>query len=139
MIDFVFVYGTLKRGECREHCWPHAPREVEPATCRGELYDLGAHPALIEGDDVVRGEVWYIAREHMAETLQAIDRIEDYCGDPEQENGSDLYLRRPVMCRYDDGQVVTAWTYRYAKRAELTPERRIVPNARGECEWKGSR
>lgn len=44
-ITSVFVYGTLQRGEVREHCWPHAPVSIEWGTIRGQLRDLGEYPA----------------------------------------------------------------------------------------------
>ena len=31
----------------------------------------------VQGDDRVRGELWFIAAEHFAETLHALDEIED--------------------------------------------------------------
>jgi gamma-glutamylcyclotransferase (GGCT)/AIG2-like uncharacterized protein YtfP len=74
----IFVYGTLKRGECRERCWPHAPRSVQPGFIRGQLVDLGPFPGLIAGDGWVRGEVWEIRAADLPATLETLDAIEGY-------------------------------------------------------------
>lgn len=86
-----FVYGTLKRGECRAAMWPRTPQAVRPAFVRGQLFDLGPYPALWCGDatavegaagdgtdwDWVEGEVWTIAAEDMAATVRRLDQIEE--------------------------------------------------------------
>ena len=77
----IFVYGTLKRGECRQDCWPHQPVRVQEAFVRGLLYDLGPYPALIAGDDWVLGEVWTIAAADRLRTLDVLDKIEGYAPD----------------------------------------------------------
>lgn len=50
LITDLFVYGTLKRGQCRETMWPRPPVSVRPAFIRGRLYDLGPYPAIWCGD-----------------------------------------------------------------------------------------
>jgi gamma-glutamylcyclotransferase (GGCT)/AIG2-like uncharacterized protein YtfP len=89
----IFVYGTLKRGECREACWPRPPLEVIPATVRGLLYDMGPYPALAEGDGWVAGEIWRLESTDVATTLAALDQIECYGIDD-----VDLYVRKVVSC-----------------------------------------
>ncbi|MEZ6089069.1 MAG: gamma-glutamylcyclotransferase family protein [Pirellulaceae bacterium] len=74
----IFVYGTLKRGECRQACWPRPPLRVDNAFVRGLLYDLGPYPALVPGDDWVMGEVWTIAAADRTSTLAVLDEIEGY-------------------------------------------------------------
>lgn len=129
----VFVYGTLKRGDVREKCWPRTPVKVEGATVRGELYDLGPYPGLIEGDDVVAGELWSIAAEDVAATLAALDEVEGFRGAVD-----DLYRRVVVECRTAAG-VIPAWTYLYARASELRAEQRILPDREGVCGWTRSR
>jgi len=124
-----FVYGTLKRGEVRERCWPAKPIAVEPATVRGALYDLGPYPALAVGDDIVAGELWQLAPGDMPATLAALDRVEGYAG-----NDDDLYRRVIVECQTSDGST-RAWTYMLAGEAMLSAAKRILPSGRGICVW----
>ncbi len=97
----IFVYGTLKRGECREHAWPRRPSKVIPARIRAELYDLGAYPAIVHGDDWVLGERWEFEPQDLLPTLKLLDEIEDFRNRPD-----DLYQRKVVACW--DGVAVTA-------------------------------
>ena len=124
----IFVYGTLKRGEVRERMWPHAPVEIRLATTRAALYDLGPYPALGEGDDVVAGELWFIEKEHMEQTLAALDEIEGY-----HQSDSDLYVRRQVDCEDSTGESHRAYTYFYA--TALASNKRMSPNSDGLCVW----
>jgi gamma-glutamylcyclotransferase (GGCT)/AIG2-like uncharacterized protein YtfP len=126
----IFVYGTLKRGQLRERCWPHRPLAVEPATVRGALYDLGPYPALVPGEDLVAGELWRIAEEHIAATLAALDRVEGFANRPD-----DLYRRVNIECRTAAG-IEPAWTYQLAQTNLLSSARRIEPDEHGICQWK---
>ncbi len=87
-VTAVFVYGTLKRGECRESCWPRAPLRVETAATKGQLYDLGPYPALCPGEGSVAGEVWTFAPRDMPATRAALDEIEDHHGDSDAAESS---------------------------------------------------
>lgn len=87
-----FVYGTLKRGQCREGCWPAAPLSVCEAAVRGSLLCLGAYPGLIPGDQWVRGELWEIAQQDVEATLRVLDQIEGYQAGRQRN----LYERRSV-------------------------------------------
>jgi len=125
----VFVYGTLKRGQVRERCWPRRPLAVDPATVLGALYDLGPYPALVAGSDRVGGEVWRFGAEDMEATLAALDEVEGYNGD-----GNDWYRRVVIECHTASG-VVQAWTYLYARMYELQVSRRIGGDSSGVCHW----
>lgn len=127
-----FVYGTLKRGECRERCWPRTAIEVLAATVFAELYDLGPYPALRAGGDLVAGEVRRLRPEDMAETLRILDGIEGFRGLP-----SELYIRRVILCRTSDGREIRAWSYFYSRAKACTSERRVPPDADGRCRWNG--
>ena len=129
-IHHFFVYGTLMRGQCREKCWPHAPVCVEPALIRATLYDLGDYPAIAEGPGLVRGEVWELHREHMAETFRVLDEIEGFA---QQED--DLFLRRMVDCKLGDGRELQAWAYYYARPAKLSEKDRIADGPTGASSW----
>jgi len=125
----VFVYGTLKRGEVREGCWPRKPVLIEEARVRGALYDLGPYPGLASGEDVIAGEAWRFRAEDMGETLAALDEIEGYCG------GEDDEYRRVVVKCETSARMVEAWTYLYARVCELRPDRRVKADANGVCRW----
>jgi gamma-glutamylcyclotransferase (GGCT)/AIG2-like uncharacterized protein YtfP len=125
----VFVYGTLQRGQVREGCWPRKPLVVEPAVVRGELYNLGPHPAMIEGRDRVAGELWRFAKEDLATTLAVLDDVEGFSG-----SADDWYRRVIIECETSDG-ITRAWTYLYARPAELRSSQRISPDATGTCHW----
>jgi gamma-glutamylcyclotransferase (GGCT)/AIG2-like uncharacterized protein YtfP len=126
----VFVYGTLQRGHCRQACWPHPPRQVQPATARGRLFDLGAYPALVPGDELVLGELWHFGPEQIDATLDALDRIEGYDAGPLA-----LYTRQVVVCYDRAGGSCRAHAYLYARHEDLRHAARIRPNADGLCVW----
>ncbi|HUE74163.1 MAG TPA: gamma-glutamylcyclotransferase family protein [Pirellulaceae bacterium] len=125
----IFVYGTLKRGQCRERAWPRRPLGVESAWTLGRLYDLGPYPALIEGTDRVLGEVWRFAPEDMRESLRVLDGIEGF-----RDQSDDLYRREVVECTTESGIVVRAYTYCYA-RPLPAGARLVTANASGFLVW----
>ena len=91
-ISLLFVYGTLLRGECREHVLASA-RYLGERTTRDEWTFVechgGAFPALLpDGEQVVHGELYAVAPEH----VRACDAIE---GHP------DFYRRTRITL--DDG------------------------------------
>jgi len=127
----VFVYGTLRRGEVREGCWPRRPTRIEWATVRGRLHDLGPYPALVAGDDVVLGELWHLAAVDLAPTLDVLDDIECY-----GHGDVDLYVREVVECRTLDGRPVTAQAYCFAAPDEIRNAPVVAPDDRGFCLWR---
>lgn len=129
-VNAIFVYGTLQRGEVRERCWPRKPLRIDWATIRGELHDLVDYPALVAGEDVILGELWQIAEVDMATTLAVLDEIESYGQDVD-----DLYVREIVACRTLSGEERQAYTYRYAKPAEIARSPIVLPDAEGFCRW----
>lgn len=109
-IAAVFVYGTLKRGQCRDRAWPVAPQNVRPAFVRGILWGRDDYPALLPGDGLVLGELWRFAPGDMAIVLTKLDEIEG----TEGNSPHDLYHRREVEVCDQQGQVMqTAFTYFY--------------------------
>jgi gamma-glutamylcyclotransferase (GGCT)/AIG2-like uncharacterized protein YtfP len=125
----IFVYGTLKRGQVREACWPTKPLHVVPAVVCAELYDLGPHPAMIPGSDRIAGELWQFVVEDMAETLAVLDEVEGF-----SDRAGDWYRRVVIDCETAIGKT-PAWTYLYARLAELRPSQRIHPDAAGFSRW----
>ena len=127
----VFVYGTLKRGQCREGCWPHPPILVQPAFIRGSLYDLGSYPALVLGSDRILGEVWSFQGTHRDATLTVLDEIEDCHG-----TADDLYRRLEVnVWTLDRDDQLSAFTYFYAHRNSLREDQRVLPTNGNFCRW----
>jgi gamma-glutamylcyclotransferase (GGCT)/AIG2-like uncharacterized protein YtfP len=132
-LSAIFVYGTLKRGEIRERCWPREPVKIEEGTVRGALYDLGPYPALVEGTELVGGEVWHFAAEDLAATLSALDEIEGYRG-----AADDLYRRMIVECETIRGKA-RAWTYMYARAREMPSRSGVKADERGICRWSSTK
>lgn len=128
----IFVYGTLKRGEERATLWPCKPQRVEVATTLGRLFDLGPYPALVAGDDVVEGELWYVTPEDLPGVLQALDRIEGFVSE-----GNSLYQRRAVTCRNAAGQMLAAYAYFYARPADLAGKTPLAAGGDGCSRWRG--
>ena len=79
----VFVYGTLRRGECNDiHRLSPAPRFVGLAQVQGTLYDLGSYPGLrLDGATPVLGEVYAID----PALEPQLDAIEEIRGKPDDE------------------------------------------------------
>ncbi len=117
-----FVYGTLKRGECREFMWPKTPSCVEEAWAWGELYDAGSYPALLSGTDKVLGELWSFSKDDFGTIAQVLDEIEEY----RPEDPYNLYNREIIECETLSGRRVSAWVYRYARLHDLPTFTRIT-------------
>ena len=112
---YVFVYGTLRRGEindveqlaCRRGL--PAPSYLGTACVPGRLVDFGDWPGLIpraDGDARVRGEVYAVSEALLA----AMDEVEEY--DP---GGDSVFVRREVDLHMA-GQVVRCQYYPIAPR-----------------------
>lgn len=127
----IFVYGTLKRGEERETCWPRRPLSIEWATTRGQLRDLGSYPALVEGSDAVLGELWQIAADDLAITLETLDEIEGYA-----QTDDDLYTRRVVECRTLANEPRAALTYFFRDPSRIATTPIVLPDQDGFCQWR---
>lgn len=88
----VFVYGTLKPGECNYplYCQGKTLNE-QPVYTYGRLYDLNlGYPGMTVGDQKVYG---YLLVFSSVEVLADLDQLETYDGDrPSQENEYDRCL-----------------------------------------------
>lgn len=92
LVDCIFVYGTLKRGQCRSSLWPRSPIEVRAAWIYGKLYSRDDYPAMKAGGDRVIGETWRFAAVDIQPTLDVLDQIEGF----NQGLGKNLYERQVV-------------------------------------------
>lgn len=157
MITELFVYGTLKRGECRESMWPRKPTRIREAFVRARLYDLGAYPAirvdaLSVDDDVnvdddldwVAGEVWSFEPAAIDETIAALDEIEE-TNQPRTINLYDHVLvrayERPGSSGHESGNGSTlALAYQYSDDRRLSHLRRLRPSSGDSfVGWSASR
>ncbi len=114
----LFVYGTLMPGESNYRQIEDHVRAAQPGTVEGVLVDLGAFPALIPGNGVVRG----IVLELDAAALEITDRIEGYSPDRDQC----LYVRKEVTIFFKGGEEETAWTYFFANPDRIADHPRLV-------------
>lgn len=107
----VFVYGTLKRGQCRESMWPTMPTSVREVYVFGRLFGRADYPAMTTGDHRVLGELWGFQSDEMPSVLAALDRIEG----TNQPGFDDLYDRVITQAYLTNGQrTQLAFTYHYA-------------------------
>ena len=88
-LRYVFVYGTLRRGEQRDINRLHpAPAFIGNAEVEGTLYSLGSYPGLrLQGGQRVQGEVYQIS----FELEPVLDEIEGICPVPNGE-----YVKRDI-------------------------------------------
>lgn len=80
VMNRIFVYGTLKRGESN-HGWLMGQRFAGLAMTRPvyRMYDAGGYPGLVkdvENGVSIQGEVWEVD----AECLARLDELEDVAG-----------------------------------------------------------
>ena len=119
----IFVYGTLKRGQCRHHLWPHEPVTISKAWIRGSLYGRADYPAVRSGNDRVEGELWQFAEPHIRDTLSTLDEIEG----TNQPGSPDLYSRRSVETYDLTGDYLgLSYCYFYARDPEEDGFHRIA-------------
>lgn len=130
LICAVFAYGTLKRGQCRERCWPHPPLGIQTGYVFGRLHDLGAYPALVEGTDRIAGELWHLAPEHLAETLRVLDEVEGAT-----EERDPWFIRRVATCYMFGGGEAQAWIYYFARPERIADCPTVAADADGLCRW----
>ncbi len=149
--DF-FVYGTLKRGECREAVWPTRPTRIREGFILGKLYDLGPYPAIRvdESDDEgagwdnghptdldwIKGEVWSMNHNDVITTLATLDEIEG-TNQRGYRNLYDQVLVR-VYDRIGSKSSRLALCYQYSSAGRLDQHPRVLPRA-GEAfvSWTG--
>lgn len=117
LVDSVFVYGTLMRGQSRFAALGRLECCLL-ARMPGRLYDLGAFPAARLGDGWVAGEFVRLAEPCAA--LERLDAIEGYLG---PDCAGNLYRRELVHVDVGEGRIHPAWTYLYN---EELPEGRLI-------------
>jgi gamma-glutamylcyclotransferase (GGCT)/AIG2-like uncharacterized protein YtfP len=105
----VFVYGTLKPGECNylRYCEGKVV-DALPAIARGQLFALPiGYPAMVAGEGTVYGFLLCFANSAI---LDDLDRLEDY--HPQREPTENEYQRQEIeICDRHLKPLGTAWTY----------------------------
>ena len=107
--EYLFVYGTLRRGGSNDFRVTGA-RFIGPGAVRGRIYQIDWFPGLIPDPAAgwVRGEV-YAADARMIEALDAFEGNE--------------YRRVRVPVALDDGNTLEAWLWQWL--GEIDEARRI--------------
>lgn len=122
-LKHVFVYGTLKRGQCRERCWPAKPVVIHPAWTFGKLVDLGPYPALLPGTDRVLGELWSLKADDFGQVLKVLDQVE-VTNQPGVANEYDRVLIEVALLA--SGRKLVASTYRFADVVSAAKYRTVL-------------
>lgn len=100
-MDAIFVYGTLMRGESHHDLLAGAsPMRILPARALGCMIRVGPYAAMVDGDDIIRGE--YVEFESMDKLLPRLDEVE-----------GDEYGRERIVVEVDGEGVKPAWVYRW--------------------------
>jgi gamma-glutamylcyclotransferase (GGCT)/AIG2-like uncharacterized protein YtfP len=147
IVTNVFVYGTLKRGQCREKMWPRTPLSIRTGYVRGWLFDLGPYPAMwcadcheVSGEacndipcpcDWVKGEIWSLAKDDLAITIEELDEIEE-TNQPHTCNQYDQILVRVYQSPDTQSAAsssVLALTYQFSRLSDASAKGRIHPVA----------
>jgi gamma-glutamylcyclotransferase (GGCT)/AIG2-like uncharacterized protein YtfP len=106
----LFVFGTLRRGECNHHCISNSYDRWLPATLRDFKRVVTTHgfPGIVPSPgDEVAGEAFFIRPQLFAETLKRCDILEDI---PLGQLVGPYYRRAQVTVETIEGKF-TAWAY----------------------------
>lgn len=111
-MHYVFVYGTLRKGEMNARFLHGATCIESKAWAYGSLFDTNeGYPAMdLSNDQKVFGEV-YEVNDVM---LQALDELEEYTGNPKE----DLY-NRSIQTIYAKEQTIEAYVYTSQRKEML--------------------
>lgn len=118
----IFVYGTLMMGFRNFDRYLRGKViEIQPACIRGELYHLGLHdcPAIVDGNDLVYGEVVSFEDDDTCTVLNAIDHFEKYFFGSTDV----IYKRTPVQVCYANGNKEWLSYYKLADLKVLETEK----------------
>ncbi|CAM4178618.1 gamma-glutamylcyclotransferase [Paenibacillus alkaliterrae] len=111
-MENVFVYGTLRRGECNHRLIADSTCLATAARIQGGLVDTGhGYPGLLKMEGEVTGELYEVSESQLA----SMDELEDFFGN---ENPDNLYNRFEVEVYTDRGSI-KAWTYFYNDDSDI--------------------
>ena len=115
----LFVFGTLRQGECNHHYLVGAFDRVQPATLRAFCR---IEPLMIvrEAGSFVAGELFDLTPSKYPQTLQGCDHLEEI---PVGELVGQDYRRIPVRIQVASGETI-AWAY---VRFDIDPDCDLTP------------
>ena len=102
----LYVFGTLRRGECNHHFLSGAYERLRPARLTGFTNVVPLMIARQPGS-VVIGELYDLTPSTYSQCLQRCDQLEEI---PAGETIGREYRRIPVRVLTDGGEVI-AWAY----------------------------
>lgn len=102
----LFVFGTLRRGECNHGLLRRKYTRMLPAALHGFVR---THPLMIVQSKrgVVQGELYFLSRESYRQTIERCDRLE---GIPPGNTAGEEYRRLEVTVETREG-TIAAWAY----------------------------
>jgi gamma-glutamylcyclotransferase (GGCT)/AIG2-like uncharacterized protein YtfP len=109
VLDRLFVYGTMRRGQTARALVANSIVRTAPGTVRGQIYAFPmGYPGYVEGDGIVIGEVLWL--DQLAATFALLDAYE----------GTD-FVRGIITVTVDDPTEprLDAWIYRLAAPAAI--------------------
>lgn len=106
--EFIVLYGTLMKGfKLQDELEIRDKLEfIGECKFKGEMYSLGAFPAVVDGVGTVTGELFKITDPLL---LPALDVVEHYDQPDDPENNK--YIRK--MIRLIEPKGTAAWIYCY--------------------------
>jgi gamma-glutamylcyclotransferase (GGCT)/AIG2-like uncharacterized protein YtfP len=128
-MNYIFVYGTLKRGEQNHQLIGHA-EFIDVGYIRGcILFDLGGCPAMMPGgsrngsvEQAAKGEIYAVKDEDLDNTLARLDALE--------QEGT-LYIRVKLKVHSQAGGVQECITYLFIPSLQL--DERVVEGGWWSC------
>lgn len=108
-MNYVFVYGTLRRGERNHYLLKNAKLLYEQAWTFGQLFDTPYHfPVLYESpNNKIYGELYEITEDE----LKLLDRLEGF-----EEGKENNYYERKIKTIFTDQGCFDAYVYIDTKR-----------------------
>ncbi len=122
----LFVFGTLRQGECNHHYLVGAFDRVQPAVLRG-FCRVETLMIAREASSVVVGELFDLTPSKYAQTLQGCDHLEEI---PVGELTGQEYRRIPVRVQVASGETI-AWAY---VRSDVDPDADLHPLVHAESQ-----
>ncbi len=109
-LTHVFVYGTLKPGECnyKNYCAERVVK-VRQAIARGQLFALPlGYPAMTVGEGIIQGVILSFPDDSI---LSDLDQLEDY--QPDRLAQQNEYQRQQIQTYQPENQhpLEVAWAY----------------------------
>lgn len=112
----IFVYGSLRTGFYNYDKYLKGKvKDAKLGKVKGKLYHMPhkGYPALLEGEDVVFGEVMTI--KNFEEVMIPMDKMENYYGTNDSRNE---YNRIVMDVELENGKTESCYVYYYAMNDE---------------------